>query len=239
MLPLRDTIHADTFPVINWILIALNALLFLFEISLPQEELNRLISTYGVVAARIDLTQPWLALLNPIVLISLITHMFLHGGWFHFLSNMWILYIFGDNVEDRVGPARYLFFYMMGGLIAALVQVAFAPDSQTPAIGASGAIAAVLGAYFLLYPRSRVITLIPLFFIPWFVELPALFFLGFWFVSQLFSGVTSLGMPASAGGIAWWAHIGGFVFGLVFYRLFTPRRDPAYLRRYPDEYYPW
>jgi membrane associated rhomboid family serine protease len=239
MLPLRDTIHSDTFPIINWTLMGLNGLLFLFELSLPREELTRFIYTYGVVADRIDLTQPWLALLTPTVLISLITHMFLHGGWFHFLSNMWILYIFGDNVEDRMGPTRYLFFYLASGLVAALVQVWFSPGSQTPAIGASGAIAGVLGAYFLLYPRARVITLIPVFFFPWFLDIPALFYLGFWFISQLFSGVASLGMPASVGGIAWWAHIGGFVFGMLFYRLFTPRRDPVYTRRYPDEYYPW
>jgi membrane associated rhomboid family serine protease len=167
--------------------------------------------------------------------------MFLHGGWFHIISNMWILFIFGDNVEDRMGSGRYLLFYLISGLAAAFVQVLTNPASQIPAIGASGAIAGVLGAYFLLYPRSRVITLIPIFFIPWIVEIPAIFYLGFWFVSQLFSGVAALRLPqeVAMGGVAWWAHIGGFVFGIVFYRLFTPRRHRVYTHRYPDEYFPW
>jgi membrane associated rhomboid family serine protease len=167
--------------------------------------------------------------------------MFLHGGWFHLLSNMWILYIFGDNVEDRMGSLRYLVFYLLGGLAAASLQILVDPTSKLPSIGASGAIAAVLGAYFLLYPRARVFTLIPIIFIPWFVEIPAVVYLGIWFVSQLFSGLASLGLPetASMGGVAWFAHIGGFAFGLLFCKLFTPARHPAFTRRYPDEYYPW
>jgi membrane associated rhomboid family serine protease len=153
---------------------------------------------------------------------------------------MWTLFIFGDNVEDRMGPGRYLFFYLAGGVVANLLQAFVFPQSNLPAVGASGAIAGILGAYFLLYPRARVITLIPIFFYPWFVEISAIFYLGFWFVSQLYSGIYTLGLAdqAEVGGVAWWAHIGGFLFGLVFVKLFA-RRHRAYTRQYPDEYFPW
>lgn len=238
MLPIRDTIRSYTFPVVNWVLIGVNILVFLFEISLPPQVLDRLMLTYGVVPARLHLGNPLILLTNPVLLIPLFTHMFLHSGWLHIISNLWILYIFGDNVEDRMGSGRYLAFYLLSGLAAAFTQAFIAPDSQIPAVGASGAIAGVLGAYIILFPRARVITLIPLFFIPWFIEISALVFLGVWFVTQLFSGLTSLG-NLDVGGIAWWAHIGGFVFGVLFYRLFTPRRHPAYTRQYPDEYWPW
>lgn len=240
MLPLRDTIRSYGFPVVNLIIIGVNALVFLFEISLPPAGLDRLISVFGLVPARLPLSNPAALLQDPQSLLSLFSHMFLHGGWVHFLSNMWILYIFGDNVEDRMGSGRYLVFYLVSGLASGLMQSVIDPSSQVPAIGASGAIAGVLGAYFLLFPGARVVTLIPIFIIPWFVEIPALFYLGFWFVTQLFSGIAALG-ATSMGGVAWWAHIGGFVFGALVYRLFTPRLHPAYLRlyrKYPDEYLP-
>ena len=239
MLPLRDTIRSYSFPAVNWLLIGINVVVFLFQISLPPAALDQLILAFGVVPARLHLDQPWLLLSNPLPLATLFTHMFLHGGWFHILSNLWILYIFGDNVEDRMGSLRYLVFYLFCGTAAGLLQAWFTPASNTPAIGASGAIAGVLGAYFLMFPRARVITLVPLFFVPWFVEIPSLVFLGFWFVSQLFSGIGSLGMAASGGGVAWWAHVGGFVVGMLVHRLFTPRRHPVYTRVYPDEYWPW
>ncbi|MDD5467152.1 MAG: rhomboid family intramembrane serine protease [Anaerolineales bacterium] len=241
MLPIRDTIRSYNFPFVNWLLIGGNALVFLFETSLSPAMLDRLIGTFGLVPARLHLDNPALLASNPFVLVTLFTHMFLHGGWFHLLSNMWMLFIFGDNVEDRLGSGRYLVFYLMSGVAAGLVQAFVGPGSAIPSVGASGAIAGVLGAYFLLYPNSRVITLIPLVFIPWFVEIPSLFYLGIWFVSQLYSGLASLGLPnaASLGGVAWFAHIGGFVFGLLTIKLFLPRRHPAYQRRYPDEYYPW
>jgi membrane associated rhomboid family serine protease len=240
MFPLRDTVRSYTFPVVNWLFIVANAIVFLFEISLSPQALNRFILTFALVPVRLHIFQPAALLQDPRPLVTLFTHMFLHGGWFHILSNMWVLYIFGDNIEDRMGSVRYFLFYILSGLVAALSQVLIAPNSTQPALGASGAIAGVLGAYLLLYPRSRVITLILLFFIPWFVEIPAIFFLGIWFITQLFSGISSLGVQtASMGGVAWWAHIGGFIFGMLFYRLFTPRRHPAYSRQFPDEYWPW
>ncbi|HZD55773.1 MAG TPA: rhomboid family intramembrane serine protease [Anaerolineales bacterium] len=233
MIPIRDTIRSYNFPVINWLIIILNSLVFLYQLTLPPTALQSFIGTFGMVPSRINLA-------HPASLVTLFTNMFLHGGWFHIISNMWVLYIFGDNVEDRMGSGRYLVFYLLGGLAANLLQLFFAQGSSVPTIGASGAIAGVLGGYFLLFPRSRVITLILLFIFPWFVEIPAVIFLGFWFVSQLFSGLTSLGAVSGAqmGGIAWWAHVGGFVFGLLLVRVFS-RRPRAYNRWYGDEYWPW
>lgn len=147
----------------------------------------------------------------------------MHIGWFHLLSNMLTLYIFGDNVEDRMGSFPFLIFYLLSGLAAGLLQTFTSLNSIVPILGASGAIAGVLGAYMFLYPRARVVTLIFIFIIPWFVEIPALFYLAFWFISQLFSGIASFG---AAGGVAWWAHIGGFLFGLLLGRLFLLRPPP-------------
>ena len=232
MLPLRDTIRARNFPIINWVLIAANALVFFFQLTLSPAGLERFFFSFGVVPANLSLGDPfsWFPLLS---------HMFMHGGWLHFLSNMWTLVIFGDNVEDRMGPVSFLLFYLLGGVAAGLIQAVSAPNSSIPAIGASGAIAAVLGAYFLFYPKSRVITLVPLFFLPWFVEIPALVYLGFWFVSQLFSGVLALATASgmAMGGVAWWAHIGGFIFGLAVCNLFTARRPRQVW--YRDEYFPF
>jgi membrane associated rhomboid family serine protease len=241
MLPIRDTIRSNNFPIMNWILIGLNTLVFLFEVSLAPSGLNRLIQNFGIVPARFDFSNLGLLLNEPRVLLTLLTHMFLHGGWFHFLSNIWVLHIFGDNVEDRMGAGRFLLFYLLSGLVAAFSQILFSPGSSVPAIGASGAIAGVLGAYFLMYPGARVTTLILIFIFPWFVELPAVIFLGFWFVSQLFYGIASLGLPAAAsmGGVAWFAHIGGFVFGMLFYKLFISRSPFSYPHQYPDQYRPW
>ena len=232
MIPIRDTIRSRTFPLVNWLIVAANALVFLYEISLPPAQFERLILNFGLVPARLHLY-------NPASWILLLTHMFLHSGWFHILSNMWVLIILGDNVEDRLGPGRYLTFYLLGGFAAAALQVAVDPSSRLPAIGASGAIAAVMGAYFFFYPRARVTTLILLFIIPWFFDIPAWVFLGFWFLSQFFNGFLAITTPGglAVGGVAWFAHIGGFLFGLLLGRLFAPRvRDPQY---HADEYYPW
>ena len=233
MIPLRDTIRSYNFPVVNWSLIILNTLVFLYQIGLSQSELFSFIRTFGMVPSQI-------IGLDSASWTTLFTNMFLHGGFFHLISNMWILYIFGDNVEDRLGSIRYLFFYILGGLAANLVQLYFAQGSSVPVIGASGAIAGVLGGYFLLFPRARVITLFLLFFFPWFVEIPAVVFLGFWFVSQLYSGLFSLAMPSGVqmGGIAWWAHIGGFIFGVLMINVFG-HRHRAYSRWHRDEYWPW
>ena len=240
MIPLRDTIRSRTIPLVNVAFIALNALVFIFELSLSPQGLERFIMTFGMVPARLHLTEPLALLQNPLVLITLFSHMFMHGGWVHFLSNMWTLFIFGDNIEDRMGHRRYLIFYVFAGLASGLLQALVAPGSRVPAIGASGAIAGVLGAYFILYPGGRVVTLIMLVFIPWFVEIPAIIYLGFWFVTQLFSGLAALNTPGAAnmGGVAWWAHIGGFLFGVFVHRLFLRQAPMSYYYqppRYPDD----
>jgi membrane associated rhomboid family serine protease len=142
-----------------------------------------------------------------------LTSMFLHGGWIHLLGNLWFLFLFGDNVEDRLGHVNYLLFYVAGGLVAAASHLVFNLHSPVPTVGASGAIAAVLGAYAILYPRASVLTLVPVFLFFRVISLPALLVLALWFVMQIFIGTLSIG--ASAGGVAWWAHIGGFLFGLA------------------------
>lgn len=239
MIPIRDTIRSSSFPVVNWLIIAANTLVFVYETSLNDQALIRLSQTFGMVPANLHLTNPSVLLNHPWVLLTLVTSQFLHGGWFHLISNMWVLFIFGDNVEDRMGSGRYLIFYLLGGIVANLTEAFVLPTSQVPAIGASGAIAGVLGGYFLLFPRAKVTTLMLIFIIPWFVEISAFIFLGFWFISQIYSGLFSLGQSAALGGVAWWAHIGGFLFGLLFVRLFSAHRHPATYRRYPDEYWPW
>jgi len=223
MIPLRDTIRSRHVPVMTWLLLVANVLVFLFESSLGVNLQNRFIYTFSIVPARLLDGQ-------PLFFLSLFTSMFMHIGWFHLLSNMLTLYIFGDNVEDRMGSIPFLIFYLFSGLAAGLLQTFTSLNSIVPILGASGAIAGVLGAYMFLYPRARVVTLIFLFIIPWFVEIPALFYLAFWFISQLFSGIASFG---AAGGVAWWAHIGGFLFGLLLGRLFLLRPPPPPPRVYP------
>ncbi len=220
MIPLRDSIRSETFPIINISLIVVNVLTFFLELSLGQD-LGAFIYTFGVIPA--ELTSAFTGSGFAIfAVVPLFTSMFLHAGWFHLLGNMLFLWIFGDNVEDMMGHRRYLLFYILCGLGATATHVVFAPHSEIPVVGASGAIAGVLGAYFLLFPRARVLTLIPIFFIH-LIEVPALVFLGFWFVMQFFSGLFSIGVP-SAGGVAWWAHVGGFATGAALLFPFKRRR---------------
>ncbi len=232
MFPIRDTVRSRSFPIANYGLIAINVVVFLFEVSLGTRGFDRFIAAFGVVPARL------VSLSQPYRLITLATSMFLHGSWFHLISNMWTLFIFGDNVEDRMGSVRYVIFYILAGGIAGITHVLFSSASQVPTVGASGAIAGVLGAYFVLYPSARVTTLVPLFILPWFIDIPAVLFIGVWFLSQLSSGLLSLGAYGSFGGIAWWAHIGGFVVGLILVRLFALKPKVQRLW-YPDEHWPW
>ena len=212
MIPLRDAIPSRTTPFVVMAIIALNAVVFLFELTLSDVEMHGFAMTFGLVPAWFN----W-----P----SVVTSMFMHGGWLHVIGNMLYLWIFGDNVEDRMGHGRFIVFYLICGIAAALGQTAAAPDSTVPMIGASGAIAGVLGAYLVLFPHSRVLTLIPIFFFIQIVEIPAIFFLGFWFLMQLFAGVGSIG-AASTGGIAFWAHAAGFLTGLALVLVFRrPERD--------------
>jgi membrane associated rhomboid family serine protease len=216
MIPLRDTIRSQTYPVVNNLLIGVNVLVFLIQLS-QGPNLDRFVFTYGLVPAKFS--HPALAAYFGWAsnLFSLLSFMFLHGGFLHLLGNMWSLYIFGDNVEDRLGPLRYLSFYLLAGLVSGLFHMALNMDSQVPTIGASGAIAGVMGAYFILFPASKILTLIPIIFIPWFIEIPAFVFLGLWFALQF---ISAAGAHGATTGIAWWAHVGGFVGGIVLLKLF-------------------
>ncbi len=203
MIPLRDVIPSRTTPYVTVTIIILNAMAWLFELSMPHDDLNQFLTSFGVVPASFA----W-----P----TLITSMFLHGSWSHVIGNMWYLWIFGDNVEDNVGHGRFILFYLLCGIAAAGGQIAMDPTSTLPTIGASGAIAGVMGAYFVLYPQSRVLTLIPFIWLQ-VVELPAVILLGFWFLMQLFSAGT-IAMTATShgsGGVAFAAHVAGFIVGIV------------------------
>jgi membrane associated rhomboid family serine protease len=215
MIPLYDTLHSRRFPIVNWLLIVLNVLVFLYEISLSPSALDKLTRTWGLVPAHL-VAHP------ATVWMTIFTAMFLHGGWFHILSNMWVLFIFGDNIEDRMGGGRYLIFYLLSGVAAGLLESFVLQGSSVPMIGASGAIAGVLGAYLILYPRARIASLVPIIFIFTIIEIPATLFLLFWFVSQLFSGWLTL-RGSTGSGIAWWAHVGGFLFGMLAVTIFARR----------------
>jgi membrane associated rhomboid family serine protease len=173
-----------------------------------------------------------LSLADPAGWFTLLTSIFLHGSWLHLASNLWTLFIFGDNVEDRLGHGRFLGFYLLSGVVAGLAHSLLAPGSTLPTIGASGAIAGVLGAYFVLFPSARVLTFVPLIILPWLVEIPAFVYLGLWFLMQISSGLLDLGAAGAFSGIAWWAHIGGFVFGaltaLLFLRPVRTAAPPRY-----------
>ena len=239
MIPLKDTVQSRSFPWVNWLLIALNVLMFMAELSADARgQAEAMIEQFGVVPAR------FLQYHDAHELSTIITTMFLHGGWLHLIGNMWALYIFGDNVEDRMGPARYLIFYLLCGITASFTHIYFNRSVNLPSVGASGAIAGVLAAYLILYPRARVITLIPILIFPLFIEIPAVLFIGFWFVSQLLNGafeiVRTVYSPETGGhgGVAWWAHVGGFITGAVLVWPFAVLpHQPG--RRYADETYPW
>lgn len=223
MLPLRDINPSRTRPVVTVALIAVNVLLFVYELSLGQEGLQRFLFSAAFIPARAFAGEgPGTGL--GFSLSSALLSMFLHGGWMHLGGNMLFLWIFGDNVEDRLGHLRFLAFYLLCGFTATFTYAAAGPASVVPSIGASGAIAGVLGAYLVLYPRARIVTLLFLGFFIDFIEVPALVYLPLWFLIQFFSGLASIGVrSASQGGVAWFAHIGGFIAGPLFLWLLRPR----------------
>jgi membrane associated rhomboid family serine protease len=203
MFPVSDVIPSRTAPIVTVSLIVINSVVFLYQWMLPQHALQIFTAQYALIPAYASLS-------------SVLTSMFLHGGWMHIIGNMLYLWIFGDNIEDQLGHVGFLVFYLAAGALAAVGQVVINPDSMVPMVGASGAIAGVMGAYFVLYPESRILTAIFIFFFFDLVEIPAIFFLGIWFLMQLLSGVGSLGVSnAAAGGTAFFAHIGGFIAGLL------------------------
>ncbi len=219
MIPLRDRIPSSSFPIVNIILIVLNVLVFFYEFSLGSD-LNSFINNYGLVPAYLLSSQDT-GLIDRVY--PFFTSMFLHGGWLHLIGNMLYLYIFGDNVEDRMGHFKYLLFYLISGFAAAFAQIITNVHSTIPMVGASGSISGVLGAYILFFPRARILTLVPIFFFIQLIEIPAFILLLLWFVIQFFSGVASLAATQNTGGVAFWAHVGGFLAGLIFASLFQKK----------------
>lgn len=210
MIPLRDSEPSHSTPFVTISLIVVNALVFFYQLSLDRFSLNHLIAAHGLIPDRLHLD-------------AFVTSMFLHGGWLHLIGNMWFLWIFGDNIEDILGHAKYLLFYLLCGVAAALVHVAFNGDSRLPTIGASGAIAGVMGAYLLKFRHSRVVTLVFIFFFITTMEIPAVYILLYWFAVQLVSGFGSIGYSQlSQGGVAWFAHVGGFVAGMLLILVMRP-----------------
>jgi len=214
MIPIKDTNPRKSLPIVNLSIIAICSVLWLYEVSLDEESLNAFIYSFGLVPSEV--------FSNPY---QLLTHMFLHGSWLHIIGNMWFLWVFGDNVEDRLGKIRYAVFYILSGIGAALIQtlVSFLTGSMDiPMVGASGAISGVLGAYLYLFPHARILALVPFFFFLTLVEVPAVFFIGMWILIQILNGFLTLPF-ASMGGVAWFAHIGGFFVGYKLVRLFRRR----------------
>ncbi|MGC8594264.1 MAG: rhomboid family intramembrane serine protease [Candidatus Kryptoniota bacterium] len=225
MIPLKDRNPSYSIPYVNYLIIGINAIVFFYELSLGPQ-LDRFFMTYGLIPDRFF----YLARHHELMLgrfVPFFTSMFIHGGWLHIIGNMWFLFIFGDNVEDELGHSKYLIFYILSGLAAATLQIYIDPGSSIPTIGASGAISGVLGSYIVLFPRARILTLIPIFFFFDIIELPAFLFIGIWFLMQFFSGIEALGIDTT-GGVAWWAHVGGFIFGLFITPLFKMRSYDHY-----------
>ena len=217
MFPLRDNIPTDKKPVVTVAIILANVLIFFYQLSLG-ENFNYLLFKYGAIPFEITQGQEVTYEAAFPIPLTLFTAMFLHGGWMHVIGNMWYLWIFGNNVEDKLGHFRFLIFYLLSGLIASLTYVATNANSQVPMIGASGAIAGVLGAYLIRFPQARVLTLVWFGFFVRIVAIPAIFVLGFWFIIQLLNGLPSIGANIT-GGVAWFAHIGGFVAGMGLFKV--------------------
>ncbi|MBC7328581.1 rhomboid family intramembrane serine protease [bacterium] len=221
MIPLRDNIPSRRYPIVTVLLISLNFLVFLYESSLSREQLIRLFYVAGVVPIRLFHPDVVPGLPFPL---TLLTSIFLHGGWLHLLGNMLFLWIFGDNVEDRLGHLKFLLFYLAGGVIANIVQFIITPFSKIPVVGASGAISAVMGAYFVLFPFARIASVVFFFLFFTIMEIPAFVYLFFWFSWQVLEGLLLLPFAGDVGGVAFWAHIGGFIYGYLVARYLLPRR---------------
>ncbi|MBI3248870.1 MAG: rhomboid family intramembrane serine protease [Deltaproteobacteria bacterium] len=223
MIPLRDANPSQSFPFVTVLLIVVNTVVFFHESELGSG-LERFILAYGFVPAvyfHHSYVDPWNF---PARFTPMVTSMFLHGGWMHLIGNMWTLWIFGDNVEDRLGRGRYLLYYLGCGLAACYIHYLTGPRSGIPVVGASGAIAGVMGGYFILFPRARIVTLVPIFIFLQIVTIPAVFFLAFWFLLQLLNGAVATA-ASFGGGVAWWAHVGGFITGAL---LILPKRREHY-----------
>jgi membrane associated rhomboid family serine protease len=217
MFPIRDTQPSYSRPIVTILIIVLNAMVFLYEFTLDEYSRNYFIANYGLIPVRFHAS-------------ALITSMFLHGGWWHIIGNMWFLWIFGDNIEDVLGHAKYLVFYLLCGIAAGMTQTFFNAGSRLPMVGASGAIAGVMGAYLVKFPRSRIVTLVFVFFFITTIDVPAVLMLLYWFIIQIFNGIGTIGYShLSQGGTAWFAHVGGFIAGILLVNLLGTREK--YMRR--------
>jgi membrane associated rhomboid family serine protease len=234
MLPIEIAVPTRYPAVITYALIAANCLVFLFQVSLSPTELEAFVNQFALIPAR-DLALPSaMSAQGPLHYLPFVSNMFLHGGWLHLILNMWTLYLFGPAIEDRLGSVRYLVFYLACGVLASIAHALFNPTSTVPALGASGAISGVLASFIMMFPLARLVIMIPILFFPFFFEMPAILFAGFWFFTQVTAGVAELFMPEQQAGIAWWAHSGGFVAGLVLTPLLR-RSKRNYRNYYADE----
>ena len=225
MLPLRDKVKSNTFPIIVYAIIVLNVIVFIYQLSMDNMKLLEFFYYYGVVPAFLGGDEYWEIRGAFSQLFPFISSMFLHGGWMHIIGNMWTLFIFGDNVQDRMGRGKFVVFYILSGIASMLLHTFTNWGSTTPAIGASGAIAGVMGAYLVYFPRAKIVTLLPLIFYFTIITVPAYVFLIIWFGMQFFNGTFALLSSGGGGGIAWWAHVGGFAFGALTAKLFQ-KGDP-------------
>ena len=214
MIPLKDLNPRRSFPIVTLLLIVANIAVFIYQITLPSASINTFVNAYALTPSHIKLALEGHRYTPLQAFLPLFTSMFLHGGFLHIIGNLWFLWIFGDNVEDQLGPLGYLLFYIVCGLGSGATQVIFSWGSKIPSLGASGAISGVLGAYLVFFPRAKILTLVPLLIIFFTVRVPAAIFIGLWFLMNFLSGISSIGM-LNTGGVAWWAHVGGFLLGVL------------------------
>jgi membrane associated rhomboid family serine protease len=233
MIPIKNTVATRYPAVVTWTLIAINCTIFLFQVSLGPQELEAFLLRFALIPA-LYFTPYYASNLSLADYLPFVTNMFLHGGWLHLIMNMWMLWLFGGTVEDRLGSGRFLAFYLACGVLASLTHAIFNATSTVPALGASGAIAGVMGSYLRMFPWARLIVVVPILFLPFFFEMPAYVFVGIWFAIQVLQGTAELFMPSNGGGVAWWAHIGGFVAGYVF-ALLMMRPERGYRPYFADE----
>jgi membrane associated rhomboid family serine protease len=234
MFPIQNGVPHRSAPFVTWSLIAINVAVFLYQAGLSPAALDRFLVEYALIPGRYFVPSPFLPEPAFEDYLPFVTNMFLHGGWLHLILNMWTLFLFGPTVEDRMGKWRYLFFYLICGIAASTAHAYFNATSFVPALGASGAIAGVIGAFVRLFPLANLVVVIPIFFFPFFFEVPALLFAGLWFLIQVMSGMTELLNPTMGGGIAWWAHIGGFLAGVLLTPILV-RSARDYRKYYRDE----
>lgn len=225
MFPIKDSIPATRFPIMNWIIILANTAVFILQLQMTDQQLGNFFMKFGLIPSHFNnWKQEDFLSLRIFTVFPFITNIFLHGGWIHFLANMWTLVIFGDNVENRMGSFRYLGFYLLSGIIASAAHAFVNAGSDIPAIGASGAISGVMAAYLFLFPFAKVVLFVPVIFIPLFFQVPSFIYIGLWFLIQLWNGGFLLASATQSSGIAFWAHIGGFIAGVILFRFFLKKK---------------